>query len=651
MSKRLNKINKNEVESVLSSEVLPFETLIFFDNRNLINLYSDNIDFMGGSFKDKFTIPFDYNIKQNGKSRTLSIIHPLTQLSFVELYRDYKDHILYHTSVSNRSLRKPVSISKIFYTPKMIQKIKKIDDEILDGFENTSYFKYGPLRLAHKIYDSEFLLDMEVKYKYMKKIDISKCFYNIYTHSVVWSTHGKNFAKNNTGKKLIFSNFFDKKMQLSNYNETNGIVVGPEISRIFAEIILQRIDVNIIKTLEKENNLLVDQHYSFYRYMDDFFIFSNDTVSLDEIREVIAKELSFYKLHINISKEFLNERPFCTNITSLKNKISIYIKDFVKINFKQDNLYKLICNMESVLIEDRFDYKKLKLAIKKSKVNKFFNNDFKFDVKKNDNLYLNFISEIRMICSQSNVAVEDLSYYILKILDKNIFSILKSDRYFDQDKINIFNLFVRFYFYFFKINPEYKNFLCIASFLLYSVSLFDGDHKQEVKKVFSIHIDNLVSNFESDTVVFNSLIILSSWMGKKYEVHEKNILKIKDNFDYFSIIAGLNYCRNIKSRDELKNNFISNILSIFKRYENPIESAECFLLCADLVNCPYLEKVQKKNILNDFCLRSSIPKGNSKIDHHKLYAKLEGVAFFQWESNKIADLKKIVLSKQLLNVY
>ena len=95
----------------------------------------------------------------------------------------------------------------------MIQKIKRIDDENLEGYENTSFFRYGPMRLAHKIYDSEFLLEMETNYKYMKKMDISKCFYNIYTHSIVWAIHDKNYAKNNNSIIELFGNFFDKKMQ------------------------------------------------------------------------------------------------------------------------------------------------------------------------------------------------------------------------------------------------------------------------------------------------------------------------------------------------------------------------------------------------------------------------------------------------------
>ena len=42
---------------------------------------------------------------------------------------------------------------------------------------------------------------------------------------------------------------FDNLMQSVNARETNGIVIGPEFSRIFAEIILQYIDQKVEQEL------------------------------------------------------------------------------------------------------------------------------------------------------------------------------------------------------------------------------------------------------------------------------------------------------------------------------------------------------------------------------------------------------------------
>ena len=58
-------------------------------------------------------------------------------------------------------------------------------------------------------------------------------------------------------------------MQLANYNETNGIVVGPEVSRIFEEVILQQIDLNVLSKLEN-SGLKYGVDFEVRRYVDDF---------------------------------------------------------------------------------------------------------------------------------------------------------------------------------------------------------------------------------------------------------------------------------------------------------------------------------------------------------------------------------------------
>lgn len=48
-----------------------------------------------------------------------------------------------------------------------------------------------------------------------------------------------------TPLKESFGSKFDSLMQRMNYNETNGILIGPEVSRIFSEIILQAVDAEV----------------------------------------------------------------------------------------------------------------------------------------------------------------------------------------------------------------------------------------------------------------------------------------------------------------------------------------------------------------------------------------------------------------------
>ena len=61
---------------------------------------------------------------------------------------------------------------------------------------------------------------------------------------------------------------FDMLMQRLNYNETNGIIIGPEISRIFAEIIFQDIDSKVIRSL-RSKGFKFNKDYVIKRYVDD----------------------------------------------------------------------------------------------------------------------------------------------------------------------------------------------------------------------------------------------------------------------------------------------------------------------------------------------------------------------------------------------
>ena len=136
-------------ERVLFSDVLPYETPLTFSNRYLyrfISKYKFHIDeerddkgklfitvnpekeinvdehnfarLLFGLSNDKglksnsVFYPFQFNIAHKiGKSRILTVIHPLNQLQIVDFYEKYKYAILYLCSKSNFSLRKPVKVA------------------------------------------------------------------------------------------------------------------------------------------------------------------------------------------------------------------------------------------------------------------------------------------------------------------------------------------------------------------------------------------------------------------------------------------------------------------------------------------------------------------------------------------------------------
>ena len=107
------------------------------------------------------------------------------------------------------------------------------------------------------------------------KFDIQGCFDNIYTHSIAWAVNGGASIYKDLfeGEDDSFAAEWDKIMQNLNYNETNGIVIGPEFSRIFAEVIMQHIDLRAESEFMKVG-LKNKVDYECYRYVDDYFLWS-----------------------------------------------------------------------------------------------------------------------------------------------------------------------------------------------------------------------------------------------------------------------------------------------------------------------------------------------------------------------------------------
>lgn len=320
----------------LLTETLPYEVPVIFGNDRLYYSKCRTVDTSARPLLDRiysasrdYTIPYNYKIrKDSARTTQLSLVHPLIQLEFCDFYEMHESSILEYCNRGDFSLRHPAAVAAVYVLSlgELKESVHKTGEVHLapDSAEPAlvklvSYFAYEKFNLLNKFYESREFIRLEKKFEVLRHLDISKCFYSIYTHSIAWSTKSKEFAKNNT-KAYSFESKFDSLMQRSNYNETNGIVVGPEFSRIFAEIILQDVDRTIQQSLLKDG-LSEGLHYSIRRYVDDYSIFANSDQTVDKIDTLLRSELSKYKLYINESKIQNFRRPFVSNLTQARDDV------------------------------------------------------------------------------------------------------------------------------------------------------------------------------------------------------------------------------------------------------------------------------------------------------------------------------------------
>lgn len=295
------------------------------------------------------SIPFAYRVMhKRGKYRELAVIHPADQIKMVSFYEKYKSLILYYCQQSRFSLRHPHAVACYFYYRDRLHHTllgKRSDDLELyfNEYENLkTYFSYKRYTQIYRFYEDYRYQRAEKKFAHLQKFDIQACFNSIYSHSIAWATNGgkatyKRFFKG--GEDGTFGAVWDSLMQKMNYNETNGIVIGPEFSRLFAEVILQYIDKCVEDDLQKKGyKWNVD--YECYRYVDDHFFFYNNKEVLEAARQSYAYHLNEYKMTISNEKTEDIDRPFITPISRAKLAIDKLIHDTITINVDDDLLKK-----------------------------------------------------------------------------------------------------------------------------------------------------------------------------------------------------------------------------------------------------------------------------------------------------------------------
>ena len=147
------------------------------------------------------------------------------------------------------------------------------------------------------------------KYAYFIKTDYKACFDSIYTHTYTWLIGKDSIDTNEFDNNSNIYSTIDRVLQNINARRSNGIVVGPEFSRMIAELMLQFIDVGVNSRL-LNSGVICGQDYNVYRYVDDIFIFAKTEELANLIVELYSELARKYLLRLNESKLYRSKVPF-----------------------------------------------------------------------------------------------------------------------------------------------------------------------------------------------------------------------------------------------------------------------------------------------------------------------------------------------------
>ena len=456
MAMRRRKIRlRYKAERVLFSDVLPYELPVIFSNRYFYRFLIENgIRIRNGKVEvnddipegaklilllifgfddlhalkekdaDKLlsTIPFIFHILHKPtKARSLSVIHPANQIEMAAFYEKYKSLMLFYCNRDSFSIRHPKKVACYFYYRDKLhhQLLGRKADNIelfFNEYESLkTYFSYKRYTYIHKFYEDFLFQRAEKKFPHLLRFDIQSCFDSIYTHSIAWATSGGKdvYKKTFDGEDSTFGNVFDKVMQRMNYNETNGIVIGPEFSRIFAEIILQHIDCSVKRKLEEEG-FVENEDYLCYRYVDDYFFFYGNDKLKERAMRLFDAEMKEYKLSISESKTKLLERHFVTEISIAKQDIDKLIKEYLSFHDGK--------NVEIVVDEDDKQVEEVEeeIGLAQERIAKALANDSHLFFRSN-----HFISKYKSIIKTTGVGSKDVVNYTLARIERKLVSVLK----------------------------------------------------------------------------------------------------------------------------------------------------------------------------------------------------------------------------------
>lgn len=643
----MNKIKlARQKERMILSDVLPYETPISFSNKgfyrflinNKISIHDGEVHWkalskeldalvaiifglsvsdavstsrqkgykkMPISSRNLITIPFHYFIKHKpSELRQLSIIHPRNQVAAASFYDQYKELILYSSMISKFSLRSPARIAKSVYWDDG-KRLKSLDNHVEEysGEESNlkSFFVYKDISNIFKFFESSEYHRCEKIYNHMAKLDVAKCFDSIYTHSISWALYGKDPVKNVLSKTFpkgfsldkSFGHDFDELLQHSNYQETNGIPIGPELSRIFAEIIFQRIDDDVFKELSRRS-LVWGGDYEIFRYMDDYFIFYNDMEKYEKIVEALSVSLKKYKLSLSGEKARIYNKPIITEITIAKKYISDLIDE--KINYQVE---------ESGLDADG---------------NKIFKG----------NIYINkgsLITSFKTILKMSDVGYEGSLNYTFAILEARVQKILKDFKKISKTNSSARQLayalssIVEFMFFVYAASPRVNTTVKLSRVLYLIISFARSKEleRDDANALYNQIYENItfilrkegVSNYSQVETLY--LLTTLSCLGRYFRLSEDELARclnvnsdkvsgkyvVTENLNYFVITTALFFMKDFKRYVTLRDFIESHSIDLIqKSLAVNSKKTEYTLLYLDLLSCPYVSKECKLKLMD-----------------------------------------------------
>lgn len=286
-------LNKSErLKILLQNGYFPPELPPPFTTRDFAK-YRKSVKAAWPTGSEPNTTPEIFNVPRTGiKRRRLSIVNPISQYFLSELLSENWIEIKKFIDSSKTSLDKPI------LTGGIERAIPKPDFAWIDLKKIETAGEYDHILFS----------------------DISRFYGTIYTHAIPWAMYGKQWSKVNMFSAAFqqsLGNQLDVKVRKGMSNQTIGIPIGPDTSRIISEIIAVAIE-------NRYAELSGDGLESVFRYVDDWFVGFNTSTESEQAISHLSRACTEFELDLNIEK---------TQIANSKNPtLSMWPEELLKLS-------------------------------------------------------------------------------------------------------------------------------------------------------------------------------------------------------------------------------------------------------------------------------------------------------------------------------
>lgn len=661
---------------VAVSDILPYERPIFFTNRFFVRFLKnygivcrdgklvatknqcDGLDgvlaILGGS-KDARRPAFQYYIAKSSteRGRLLSLIHPFHQVAMVEFYDRYKTVIIDFCQRSHYSIRFPYKVAVVQEKPKGYPKY--LSDNVKETRSEESvkhFFAYKYYHNINDFYDDYRFLRAEKKFALMEKTDLEHCFDSIKPALLSEAMFGSPM---NEAQGSMPSDFYTLNQGYENKPENGnpgeGIIIGPEFSRIYAEIIMQSVDVECKRLLDKEG-VILNRDYVFYRYVDDGFLFCNSENVKVRFNEIYQSCLLKYGLKRCDDKsdkyQSFDKRPFLENLTA--GKLS---------------LIRLIDEK----FENRLDTYKGYRKIQEGRYDTPTALDYK-----------SFVQSVRAIMQTYGLKYKEVMSFILGVLNKRLTVLLGEfnnlykqysqaeflseineqglgiKQQYERDFADFLDNLVEVLFYFYSCDSRMSTSTKVVS-IINHLQLFvrgkyqfsNGDWSAKFSQSLIDGFDerltdctqNLFASLGTDHachIETLNFLELQKCMSTAVQIHPRRVAAFADiigeRLNFFSVFQMLHFIKNDIRYSQLKEKLINWIeIKIAPLAEqSDVSDTESVISFFELLCCPWVNRNVKVNLLERFKQFNS--KEKESVLH---FASCQKDLFVKWRDYSILE--------------